>query len=120
MARPEAAHGLGAVPLHLLRVGEGRGPDLEVEERKLSADSSEPSQPEQGNSIFFSFLEEEEEEEFFSSSASAAEEDEEAEEGGSTQTFSRNQAVPRSHAEGSTCATRTRLSLPIGLRTRRA
>lgn len=82
-----------------------------ADDRKLSAEiSSEPSQPEQGNSIFLEAAEEEE-----------SEEEELAEaDGGSTQTFSRNHAVPRSHADGSTCATRTRRSLPIGWRTRRA
>ena len=92
-----------------------------TEARKFSADSSEPSHPEQGNSI----LEEEEEEEFppppsppsAAADAAAADDDED---GGETQTFSRNHAVPRSHAEGSTCATRTLFSLPIGWRTRRA
>lgn len=86
-----------------------------ADDRKLSADSSEPSHPEQGNSTLAALLEDEE-----PSPSSEAEAEEANDEGGSTQTFSRNQAVPKSHAEGSTCATLTRFSLPIGWRTRRA
>jgi hypothetical protein len=85
------------------------GSEEEDEEEPLLSSSSSPS------AAAAEFVEEEEEEE---------EEEEDVETirpgGGVTHTFSRNQAVPRSHAEGSTCATRTLLSLPIGWRTRKA